>query len=254
MNLITFNPFRTIGLPGIDYVKPENMFKDQNRIEQADLCLFPENWQVNSLVYGLKKKIFPSIESIHLGYNKIEMTRALWTIFPTNIPYTLILGSSSKTVQDVLDTFAFPFVAKTTRSSMGRGVFLIQNEEDFHAYASNHDVLYVQEYIESNRDLRLCVIGDKVVNSYWRESSGFKNNVAQGGVISFESIPQEAITLVERVAKKLSLDHVGFDVIVRDGQFYILEFNTLFGNQGFLAQGIRVEDYIYAHIKKSVTS
>ncbi|MED4127409.1 MULTISPECIES: ATP-grasp domain-containing protein [Shouchella] len=249
MNLITFNPFRTIGMPGIDYVKPENMFKEQSRIEQADLCLFPENWQVNSLVYGLKKKIFPSIESIHLGYNKIEMTRAMWTVCPNHVPYTLILGSTPKTIQDVLETFPFPFVAKTTRSSMGRGVFLIQNEADFHSYATNHDVLYVQEYIESHRDLRLCLIGNKVVNSYWRESSGFKNNVAQGGVMTFTDIPQAAITLVEDVASRLSLDHVGFDVIERNGQYYILEFNTLFGNQGFLAQGIRVEDFIFDHIK-----
>ncbi len=128
MNLVTFNPFRTIGIPGIDYVKPEKMFEERLKIEQADLCLFPENWQATSLTYGFKKQIFPSIESIQLGYSKIEMTRAFWAVCADHVPKTVILGTSRHTIDQVLHSFSFPFVAKTVRSSMGQGVFLIKKQ------------------------------------------------------------------------------------------------------------------------------
>lgn len=75
MKLVSFNPFRTIGMPGVRYVKPEHMFKDVDIIKEADVVLFPETWQVPALVYGLKKKIFPSIETLQLGFSKVEMTR-----------------------------------------------------------------------------------------------------------------------------------------------------------------------------------
>ncbi|MFS8541302.1 MAG: hypothetical protein LOD89_04345, partial [Tissierellales bacterium] len=77
MRFVTFNPFRTLGIPNVTYIKPENMFKEVERIKEADFILFPEYWQVNALVYGLKKNIFPSISTYHLGHNKVETTRVL---------------------------------------------------------------------------------------------------------------------------------------------------------------------------------
>ncbi len=58
MRFITFNPLRTIGIPDLHYIKPELMFRQKEEILQADWVLFPEYWQVNSLVYGLKKNLF----------------------------------------------------------------------------------------------------------------------------------------------------------------------------------------------------
>jgi ribosomal protein S6--L-glutamate ligase len=255
MKLITFNPLRTIGIPSVKYIKPDHLFKEIDHIKEADFLLFPEHWQVNTLVYGLNKQIFPSIQSIHLGYSKIEMTRALWSVCAENVPYTEILGSSKENVRKVLETFAFPFVAKESRNSMGKGVFLIQNEQQFLEYASKNDVLYIQEYLETDRDLRICVIGDHVVASYWRiaENGEFHHNVAKGAQISTEGIPAEAIELVKRVADDLKINHAGFDILVSNNKFYILEFNVLFGNQGMLQNGVRSEQLIYEYLLMKYT-
>jgi len=86
------------------------MFKELETIRQADIVLFPETWQAPALVYGLKKKIFPSIESLQLGFSKVEMTRALWTVAPEHVPYTEILASTPSNIEKVLETFPFPFV------------------------------------------------------------------------------------------------------------------------------------------------
>ncbi|MCM2674846.1 ATP-grasp domain-containing protein [Alkalicoccobacillus plakortidis] len=249
MKLVTFNPFRTIGLPGLHYIKPENMFAEKQQIEEADVCLFPENWQVNALVYGMKKKIFPSIQSIQLGFNKIEMTRALWSVAPELVPKTVILGRNRDTFQKVLNDFPFPFVAKEVRSSMGRGVFLIENEKQFREYSDQNPTYYIQEYLPIERDLRVCIVGDKAIASYWRENKNtFKNNVAQGGRIIFDDVPEEAVQVAVDTAKSLGIDHAGFDLIVVDDQYYILEFNTLFGNQGFQELNVSVEQEIAKYL------
>ncbi|UZJ77281.1 ATP-grasp domain-containing protein [Fictibacillus sp. KU28468] len=249
MKLVTFNPFRTIGIPGIQYVKPDNMFKELDKIKAADVLLFPENWQVNSLVYGMKKKIFPSIESIQLGFSKMEMTRALWTVCPENLPYTEILGHSNENKRKVLETFPFPFVAKEIRNSMGKGVFLIHNEQEFEEYAKANDVFYIQEYLPIDRDLRVCVVGNEIIGSYWRiGSNGFHNNVSQGGTLSFDNIPAEALELVLRVAQGLNINHAGFDIVAANGRFYILEFNVLFGNQAFNHLAVSPEKKIHEYL------
>ncbi|SDM62476.1 ribosomal protein S6--L-glutamate ligase [Fictibacillus solisalsi] len=255
MKLVTFNPFRTIGIPNVQYVKPDHMFKELEKIKQADVLLFPENWQVNSLVYGMKKRIFPSIESIQLGYSKMEMTRALWTVCPENVPYTEILGNSKDSRQNILETFPFPFVAKEIRNSMGRGVFLVNNEEDFYNYSEANDILYVQEYLPIDRDLRVCVVGDEIIGSYWRiGSNGFHNNVSQGGSISFDQIPEEALELVRQTAKALNVNHAGFDIVAAGDKYYILEFNVLFGNQAFNHLEVSPEKKIYEYLLKAEAS
>lgn len=255
LNLVSFNPFRTIGIPGIKYIKPEHSFKEMETIRNADVLLFPENWQTTFLAYGLKKTLFPSIESIQLGYSKIEMTRALWSVSPENVPYTEIFANTETNRKYVLDTFPFPFVAKDARNSMGKGVFLINSPAEFYNYAENIDILYVQEFLPNDgKDLRVCVIGDEIVTSYWRVGSegSFLHNVAQGGELCFDFIPQEALDLVLKVAKDLNINHAGFDVIFSNGRAYILEFNVLFGNQGIREQGISLETKIYDYLLRTV--
>lgn len=253
MKLITFNPFRTIGMPNTSYIKPEQMFREMERIKNADFILFPETWQVNSLVYGLNKQIFPSIQSLQLGYSKIEMTRALWTVCPEFVPYTEILGNSKANIDAVLNTFPFPFVAKESRNSMGKGVFLIENKQDFLDYASKVDTFYIQEYLENDgRDLRVCIIGDEIVAAYWRIGANgeFLHNVARGGDISYDFIPQDACELVLSVAKQLNINHAGFDIMYSNNKPYILEFNILFGNQGTVNLPVSIESKIYEYLLK----
>ncbi|GAA5416066.1 hypothetical protein Pryu01_01098 [Paraliobacillus ryukyuensis] len=252
MKMVTFNAFRTIGMPNVRYIKPDLMFQESDSIQEADICLFPETWQVPALVYGWKKAIFPSIESLQLGFSKIEMTRALWTVAKEHVPYTEILANTATNRAAILDTFPFPFVAKEVRNSMGRGTFLIENEEEFYAYADTNSVLYIQSYLENDgKDIRICVIGDDVYASYWRIGleGEFLHNVAKGGELCYDFIPPEAINLVRDVARKLNINHAGFDVMISDGKLYILEFNVLFGNQGLKTQGLSVEQAIYHYIQ-----
>ena len=250
MKLISFNAYRTIGIPGVVYIKPENIFKEREKIGEADYILFPEYWQINPLVYSLQKKIFPSASTYYLGHNKIEMTRALWAAFPENVPYTTILNKDDFDLDTIEEEFGYPLVCKEIKNSMGRGVFLAENKKELMSYVDNNEVLYIQEKLPIDRDLRIVYVGDRVVASYWRIAAegSFHNNIAKGGSYDFGNIPSGAVKLVEKVAKKLGINHAGFDVAVVDNKYYILEFNVLFGNAGLRHLGINVEQIIYDFI------
>ncbi|WP_077368973.1 ATP-grasp domain-containing protein [Anaerosalibacter sp. Marseille-P3206] len=248
--LITFDPFRTIGIPNVTYIKPENIFKEIDKVKGADYILFPEYWQVNSLVYGLKKKIFPNISTYQLGHNKIETTRALWATFPNNVPYTQVLSRNDVNIETIEEEFGYPLVAKEIKNSMGRGVFLIKNRQELKNYIDNNSVLYIQEKLPIDRDLRIVYVGNKVIGAYWRiaKEGEFHNNIAKGASYDYTNIPQEAIELVERVATTLDINHAGFDIAVVGNNLYILEYNVMFGNEGLRNMGIKVEEYIYEYI------
>lgn len=250
-NWITFNALRTLRIPGVRYIKPEHFLRHREEIRKASWILFPEHWQVNVLVYAWKKRIFPSAATLHLGHSKVEMTRAFWAICPEHVPYTEILANTETNVRVVLDAFPFPFIAKEVRSARGCGVHLITDEEAFRAYAARTEVLYVQEFLPIDRDIRVVVVGNDVLAAYWRigQPGVHVNNVAQGGMISFESVPRQAIDLVVDVARTLGIDHAGFDIAWVDGHPYLLEFNVLFGNEALNRLSIRVEEAIVRYLE-----
>lgn len=250
MKLITFNPFRTLGISNVTYIKPENMFNEIEKLKKADVLLFPEYWQVNTLVYGLKKKIFPSINTYHLGHNKIETTRVLQTTFPENIPYTRILNKDHIDIDEIELEFGYPLVAKEIKSSMGRGVFLVEDRSQLKSYIDNNESLYIQEKLPIDRDLRIVYVGYGVIGSYWRiaNQGAFHNNIAKGASYDYNNIPTGAIELVESVARQLGINHAGFDIAVVDNRYYILEYNVMFGNEGLRNIGVDVEKYIYEYI------
>lgn len=255
MRFVSFDPFRTLHIPDVTYVKPEHFFDRLDLIQQAECVLFPPYWLVNSIAYGLGKPVFPSLASYHLGHDKIEMTRVFQTVCREHIPRTLILANDPHNQRQVLETLSFPFVAKTVKSARGQGVFLIRNDADWDAYCETHEVLYVQEKLAIDRDLRLVVIGEEVVAGYWRiqPPGGFLNNVAQGGKLCFDPLPPTTVELVTRLSRQLGVDHAGFDVAMVDGHPYLFEFNRLFGNQGLSEQQIKPGVFIHRWLTRHET-
>lgn len=250
MNILSFDALRTYDFKHISYMKPEHLFKEKKLVMNADWIIYPPYWQVNTLVYGLKKNIFPNISTYHLGHNKVEMTRALTAVLPQNMPYTEILPEGPESRDFILSTFDFPFICKEVLSSMGNGVHLIEKPSDFHRYADRNDVLYVQEYLPIDRDLRITYVGDRIIGGYWRVAgeNSFKNNVAQGGSIEYGEIPLAARQLVETAASLLNINHAGFDVAMVDGYPYLFEFNVMFGTEGLLRQNIDIGGAVYDYL------
>lgn len=126
---------------------------------------------------------------------------------------------------------------------MGRGVFLIGKKDELEEYCLLTKTAYIQEYLPVGRDLRVVVIGRKAVHAYWRIAGEgeFKCNVAAGGKIKLDSVPQGAVDLAVYTALSCGWDDVGIDICEYNGKLYVIEANMKYGKEGFRAAGI---DYI----------
>lgn len=255
MRLISFDPFRSLGIPGVTPLKPEDFVRHRALIEAADWVLFPQSWQLNVLCYAWKRRVFPSPSTYDIGYDKVEQTRVFESLVPANVPATLILPPTESAINEALETFGLPMVVKQPRSSMGRGVRLIERRAELQAWAGSVPVLYAQEYLPLEGDLRVVWIGDRVVTAYWRMGGdGFHHNLARGAEIVLEDIPGVALDLVARVATALDIDHAGFDIAMVDGHPYILEMNVLFGNLGVQRSGVALAPIIEAYLRQRLAS
>jgi ribosomal protein S6--L-glutamate ligase len=250
MRLVTFDAFRTLSLSQrmpVRQIKADHFLRHRAEILQADWVLFPQTWQLNVLSYVWKKRVFPSPVSYDIGYDKIEQTRAFEALVPQHVPLTLILPTSESGQEEALDVLGLPLVVKEPRSSMGRGVRLIETRAELRAWCAQHTVLYAQELLpltadderSGNGDLRIVWVGDRVVSAYWRRGgNGLLHNLSQGGSADFAEIPEPALALVAQVATELGINHAGFDVAWVSGHPYLLEMNVLFGHDGLQQQGV----------------
>jgi len=250
MRLLALDPYRTIGIPGVSYLKPEYVCRERERVLAADWILFPPTWLANALVYAMKCRIFPALPGYHLGYDKIQMTRAFEAVCPAHVPRTLISSAERRGAERALDELGLPLVVKEPRNAMGCGVHLVESRNDLLAWAERAEVLYAQEYLPIDRDLRVVWVGDGIVAAYWRigPPGGFCNNLSRGGRVCWEAIPVPALDLVTQVASRLGLDYVGFDVAVVDGFPYLLEMNLLFGNDALNGRRIRLGPVIFDYL------
>jgi ribosomal protein S6--L-glutamate ligase len=252
MRFASFDVFRTLGFPDTRYFKPDHLFRHQSELSAAEWILFPEYWQINALIYGMGCRVFPSQASYLLGHNKIEMTRAFQTVAPAHVPVTHIRANTPDNAEELWQEMTHPFVAKLAKSSMGEGVWLIEERDQWREYLGRTDTLYVQEWLPIDRDVRVVVVGDQVLAAYWRLQSGFSfhNNVARGGSVDYSPVPAVVTDLALSVARKLGVDHAGFDIALVGDHPYLLEFNRLFGNQGIPGGGQRLREAILGYLER----
>ena len=151
----------------------------------------------------------------------------------------------------ILDEFALPLVAKTPRASaLGRGVYMISSPQELTRYLERHNPAYIQEYLPMERDIRVVVIGDKAVCSYWRQAQPgeFRHNLARGARLDFSGVPPQALELALKAARLCGLNEVGLDLAWHEGQASILEFNMKFGLAGPSQAGMDIPAYVAGEI------
>ena len=222
-------------------VKPNwNDYSPSQRkmILEAGKVYYPSSFYAE-LLDTLGLDTFPSINTYRYGQDKIRQT-ALFQMAGISHPFTRIFYGRRRQ-EAILDYFELPFVAKVARgSAMGRGVYLIRNRRQLHRYCRNRHVAYIQQYLPVDRDLRVVVIGGKVMLAYWRIAAlgEFRSNVARGGRISFEDVPDRALELALSVARTCGWDDVGIDLCCFRDRFYVLEANMKYGRQGFIQAGL----------------
>lgn len=207
-------------------------------IRQAPKIYYPSVFYAD-LFDAMGKPLFPSYHTYKCVQDKIKQT-ALFYLLDIPHPFTRVFYGKRR-LEKIVRVFTFPLIAKIPRgSALGRGVFLVQNEEELASYLRLSPVAYIQEYLALDRDIRVVVIGDRVVHAYWRLAAQgeYRSNVAAGGTISLEKVPEKVLTLALHTARACGWDDVGIDICVHQGRFLVLEANMKYGKEGFRQAGI----------------
>jgi RimK family alpha-L-glutamate ligase len=144
------------------------------------------------------------------------------------------------------------FIYKPILSSMGKGSMRFSDPDlAYNAYKMldrYSQPLILQKYVPNpGRDIRVFVIGGSVVGSAYkyRAEGKWKTNVAQGGRMVDERVPEEMLELGLRATHAMGLDYSGVDIIESPDGPVVLEVNGSPGWQALnLAANIKVANEI----------
>jgi ribosomal protein S6--L-glutamate ligase len=207
-------------------------------IRQAPKIYYPSVFYAD-LFDAMGKAIFPSYHTYKCVQDKIKQT-ALFQLLDIPHPFTRVFYGKRR-LEKISRTFQFPLIAKIPRgSALGRGVFLIHTKAQLEDYLRLSRVAYIQEHLALDRDMRIVVIGERVVHAYWRlaPQGEYRSNVAVGGQISLDKVPDEAHALGLHTARSCGWNDVGIDICEHEGRYLVLEANMKYGKEGFRKAGI----------------
>lgn len=136
---------------------------------------------------------------------------------------------------------SFPVVVKILNGTQGRGVFIANDMKSLKStlqamWAVGDDVeMMLQQYIESKFDVRIHVLGDKVIGAMKRLKidNDFRSNVHLGGKTAKYKPTKDVIKLAVKAAKAVKCKWAGIDIMFdKDGNPFILEVNASPGTDG----------------------
>ncbi len=147
------------------------------------------------------------------------------------------------------ENLGYPVVLKVLHGEGGTGVTLVEDEgalksvlKIMSAVPMRDQVIAQQAILSSKgRDLRIVVIGGRVVDAFVRSNpGGFTSNAHQGGHVEEfdppDSVKDAAVRLAD--AMGMAMGSVDFLFGERDGEFYLCEANSSIG-MPYLTDGSR---------------
>ena len=149
-------------------------------------------------------------------------------------------------------------VIKPIFGSRGMGIGRVNDPEAawriFHALSYTRHVLYVQKFIpHGTRDIRLFVIGDRVIAAMYREADGWKTNIDRGArPVPFKP-SKELEDLAIKVAKTIGCKIAGVDVMESQEGYVVNEINSQPGFRGLqLVTKVNIADEIIDYILENI--
>ncbi len=129
-------------------------------------------------------------------------------------------------------------VVKPLFGSEGRGMVRVSDKETayrvFRALELGRYIYYLQEYVPHGcEDIRVFVIGDKVVAAIKRRGTTWKANMSYGAKAERLNIDKTLEDMSIRAVKALGAEYAGVDILPLNGGGYsLIEVNTIPGWKG----------------------
>lgn len=191
--------------------------------------------------YSKDKKIVLLNASFFSSYQSLDKLSQQYFLFKNNLPGIQSLHFSQYSKLRSKNKFGFPVIAKIAQGSLGTGVFKLNSKQELSKFIEKNDEMgkfyLIQKYYPIECDYRILVINKKAIGVMKRmpKEGEWRTNVSQGGTAM--NVPGKESTeirkLAEAVARKMSFDYVGVDILKHAGKLYVIEVNSLAQFKGF---------------------
>ena len=154
---------------------------------------------------------------------------------PDTYPGILCYNKEQEVKKETIDLIekklGYPMICKHSYGSLGQGVFLVENRKQLEEISENVKTvphLFQQFILESyGRDLRVIVVGDKVLGGMVRQSlNNFKSNIGSGGSGKIYPVSKEVGEMCLKIKNILNLDYCGIDILFGKNGPVICEVNS----------------------------
>ena len=169
------------------------------------------------------------------------------------VPRTIVTENPEEALR-AFEELGRDVIVKPIFGSRGIGSTRISDREIatriFRALAYNHDIIYIQEFIEHGfSDIRAFVIGNRVVTSMRRQANTWKTNVSQGAKPKSIKLNQEIEDLAVKAAKIIGCKIAGIDILESKDGLLIVEVNSQPGWRGLqTVTKINIADEIVKYV------
>lgn len=134
----------------------------------------------------------------------------------------------------------YPFIIKVLEGTQGNGVHLVKSEEEAEQLIRELNPkkrkIILQEFIQEfkGKDIRVLVVGDKVVAAYMRVAKGddFRSNIHRGGTGKMVGLTEEERRLAVDAVSCLGLGCAGVDLLRSKKGSMVIEVNSSPGLEG----------------------
>ncbi len=146
-------------------------------------------------------------------------------------------------------------VVKPLFGSEGRGMVRVSDEDAayrvFKALELGRSIFYLQEFIpHAHWDIRVFIVGNRVIAAMVRRAEGWKTNVARGASVEPLELSKELMEMSLKAAAVLEVDYVGVDILkAESGGYYVTELNGIPGWKGLqTVTDVNIAEKIAEHV------
>ena len=226
----------------VDPIYPEEQITDLDRVQvDHDLYVLKSGTDLALCLGGALHAAGAALLNPYpiavMMRDKIVATRALQAAgMPT--PETYVTAHAEQLVP-LLDQG--PLIVKPYRGSQGRGIQVVRRPDELTQLALGQDVVFAQRYHKpQGRDLKIYCIGDQIwgVKRIWPART-YQEKLGE----PFALTPKlQEITL--RCGEAFGISLYGLDVILSDGQPYVVDASSFPGFKGVPDAPVHLANYI----------
>lgn len=173
------------------------------------------------------------------------------------VPYPKTFAVTSKNALiDHLEYIKYPLIVKKSISSKGKGVYKCSSREEVLDLISIEGIKLAetlfQEVVDYNGDIRVFVVGDKILGAMRREpqKGEWKGNVAQGASAYPIDISDELKDMALNIVQKQQSEICGVDIMLPKTGPVLIETNRAPQFKGFESSiGVNVAKEIVEYVE-----